>query len=352
MRPPSRIAAADIDDHVFDAVIDVRSPAEYALDHLPGAINLPVLDDAERAEVGTLYKRRSPFEARRRGAGLVAANIARHMAGPLAQQPPGFRALLYCWRGGDRSASFASVLASVGWRIAVLDGGYRDYRKRVVRGIDAFAERAAPLWIVAGFTGSGKTWLLERLAEAGAQTVDLEALAAHRGSALGAEPGVEQPSQKGFESRLYAALEGLDPERPTFFESESSRVGRRQIPAELWAAMRAGRVAEVAVPRAQRARFLLSDYRHFVERPEELDARLEKVRPLQPPERFELWRRQRAAGDWAGFVESMLEHHYDPAYLRSREKTYAAPEWTIELDEVSEAELDRAAAALIDAAGE
>jgi tRNA 2-selenouridine synthase len=213
----------------FDDLIDARSPSEYHEDHLPGAISLPVLDDEERARVGTLYKQDSPFAARRLGAALVSRNIARHLETALAGKPRAWRPLVYCWRGGKRSGALAHVLREVGWAARTLEGGYRAYRRWVVAELAAQPARFA-YRVVHGATGSGKSRLLRALARAGAQVLDLEALAAHRGSVLGGLPGEPQPSQKRFESRLYAALAALDPGRPVYVEGESRKIGQLQVP--------------------------------------------------------------------------------------------------------------------------
>ena len=235
----------------FDMVIDVRSPSEFAQDHIPGAVNLPVLSDAQRAEVGTLYVQSSKFEARRLGASYVARNVGDHLAGPLADKGGRFQPLLYCWRGGMRSNAMAVVLREVGWRVTVLKGGYKTYRGRVSR---ALYDEPLGFQVVLldGPTGTAKTEILRRAAALGVQTIDLEGLAEHRGSLLGALPGRPQPAQKLFESRLLAAIEGFDPARPILVEAESSKVGERVVPAALWSAMTAAPLS--ASPRGARRR--------------------------------------------------------------------------------------------------
>jgi tRNA 2-selenouridine synthase len=220
----------------FDAVIDVRSPAEFADDHAPGAINLPVLSNDERTVVGTIYVQQSRFTARRLGAAIIARNVAAHLEGPLADKPGSFRPLVYCWRGGQRSHAMATILSEVGWRTTVLDGGYRTWRRHVTARLydGALGLRFV---VIDGQTGTGKTEVLARLAAAGAQVLDLEDIAAHRGSLFGALPGRPQPSQKLFESELLAQIDGFDPDRPVFVEAESSKVGERMIPPALWSRM-------------------------------------------------------------------------------------------------------------------
>ncbi len=177
----------------YDDIIDVRSPSEYAEDHLPGAISLPVLDDDERAKVGTIYKQVSPFDARKLGAALVAQNAARHLQGPLADRSGGWRPLVYCWRGGQRSGSFATILSQIGWRVDLVKGGYKSWRGLVVRAVydDPVP---SPVIVLDGNTGSAKTEILNRLPALGVQVIDLEGLAHHRGSLFGAMG--PQPSQK------------------------------------------------------------------------------------------------------------------------------------------------------------
>lgn len=298
----------------FDAIIDVRSPGEFAEDHLPGAINLPVLDDAERAEVGTEYVQGSKFRARRNGAALVARNIARHLEGALADAPAGLKPLVYCWRGGQRSHAMATILDQVGWPVTVLEGGYRTWRRAVVRRLyDAPLDHRFVL--IDGPTGVGKTEMLGRLAEAGEQVLDLEALANHRGSLFGAMPG-GQPSQKLFDSRLTAALAALDPARPVAVEAESSRVGTVTLPKQIWAAMQAAPVVELTAPIEDRISRILQDYDSFSRNSDliaEILARL--PRHISKAQRAD-WLEMVRQGQTAAFVQSLIEVHYDPAYGR------------------------------------
>ncbi len=235
----------------FGDIIDVRAPAEFAQDHLPGAINLPVLDDAERVRVGTIYKQVSPFDARKLGAALVAANAARHISGPLSDRGGGWKPLVYCWRGGQRSGGFATILSQIGWRVARLEGGYKAWRALVVDRVQNLPV-AAPVVVLDGNTGSAKTAILHRLAARGAQVIDLEGLARHRGSLFGAMPG-GQPGQKMFEGRLAVALERLDPSRPVLVEAESSRIGALTVPKAMWQAICAAPRIRLEVPVAARA---------------------------------------------------------------------------------------------------
>jgi tRNA 2-selenouridine synthase len=326
----------------YDAIIDVRSPAEFAEDHAPGAINLPVLDNEERAEVGTIYVQQSAFLARRIGAAKVARNIARHLETALKDRPAGFKPLVYCWRGGQRSNAMATILSQVGWRTALLAGGYKTYRRRVQTRL---YDEAWPLRLVLldGGTGSGKTAILGRLAARGVQTLDLEALAQHRGSLFGGFADAPQPSQKMFESRLLMALEALDPTRPVVVEAESSKIGEINLPPAIWGLMKdAGRV-EIAAPLAERARYLVRTYGDIVADPEALEEAFRRLPTHPGRERLESWRALVAAGAYEALAEALVELHYDPAYARGRKKDVRPRLRTIALETLDDASLDAAA---------
>ncbi len=312
-------AVAELDR--FDTIVDARSPSEFADDHLPGAINAPVLDDAERALVGTVYKQQSSFEARRVGAAIVARNLGALIERLFADRPRDWRPLVYCWRGGNRSGALATVLARVGWRTAVLDGGYRAFRRRVLADLDRWPA-VLRLHVLAGRTGTGKSLILQQLAAAGAQVLDLEAIACHRGSVLGLLPESPQPSQKGFETGLWDALRRFAPGRAVFVESESRRVGRCHVPDALIAAMRAAPCTRVEATIAVRAALLLREYRHFTGDRALLFERLDRLAPLHGNRQVDAWKDMAVAGQWDSFVESMLALHYDPAYDRSMKRNY------------------------------
>ncbi|MGR3572205.1 tRNA 2-selenouridine(34) synthase MnmH [Brevirhabdus sp.] len=311
-------------DLPFDQIIDVRSPSEYAEDHIPGAISLPVLDDAERARVGTIYVQESRFLARKIGAALVAANAARHLQGPLADREGDWRPLVYCWRGGQRSGSFASILSQVGWRAGLIEGGYRSYRRLVN---DYLHKMPLPLRLILldGNTGSAKTELLHLLAARGHQIVDLEGLAAHRGSIFGDMPHDPQPSQKGFETALAAALRPLDPARPVIVEAESSRIGTIAMPPSLWNAMRAAPRVAVAAPLAARAAYLTRAYGDLSADPGRLAAAIDGLRPFQSEETIAAWRAMARTGVYQQLAHDLMQRHYDPRYAKSTSRMGAAP---------------------------
>lgn len=336
LESPLRLSAAFSDLTAFDEIIDARSPSEFAEDRLPGAINLPVLDDAERARVGILHKQVSAFEAKKVGAALVARNIATHLDAWFAGKPKGYRPLVYCWRGGNRSGALTHVLQKIGFAAVQLDGGYKAYRRHVVAELD----RLPALYrfrIVLGPTGSGKSRLLQALAEAGAQVLDLEGLAAHRGSLLGALPGQPQPSQKSFESAIWATLSHFDPARPVFVESESKKIGSLQVPETLIQTMRSSPCLRLDVPLAARVALLIEDYAHFLDDPETINERLAHLLELRGHETIAAWQALSRARAWPELVAALLAQHYDPAYLKSLSRNYARSpaDRTVRIDDLS-----------------
>ena len=302
--------------HNFDTVIDVRSPAEYAEDHLPGAINLPVLDNDERAEVGTIYVQQSPFLARKLGAALVFRNAANHVEHRLSHHEGGWKPLVYCWRGGQRSGSFTWMLQQIGWRAEVVEGGYRTYRRLVNRFLydDPLAHRLVAL---EGYTGTAKTDLLAHLKTREVQVLDLEGLANHRGSLLGEMPG-GQPSQKAFESTLAAALCELDPSRPVVVEAESSKIGTLILPPSLWTALRAAPRIQISASLEARTAYLVSAYDDILSDAERLRDRLSPLRAHRGHEVVDGWLALIDAGDKQALTQALMEQHYDPSYAKAR----------------------------------
>ena len=331
----------------FDEIIDVRTPAEFAEDHAPGAINCPVLDDAQRVEVGTLYKQVSPFAAKKIGAAYVAENVARHLRERFLDRPKSWRPLVMCWRGGERSGAMTHILRRVGWDAQQLDGGYKAYRRLVV---DTLVEqpRDFAFQVVCGATGSGKSRLLQALAARGAQVLDLEALACHKGSVLGVLPDADQPSQKAFETRLLASLAGLDPARPVFVEAESRKIGRLHLPDTLLEGLRAGACIEVEAEFSARVEFLLRDYDYFLAAPDWLNQRLDALRPLQGHETVKRWQDLARSGAWRQLVSELLGQHYDPLYRRSQHHNFAglATPRKLATEDLSPAGIDALAAQL------
>lgn len=307
----------DILNHGFDTVIDVRSPAEFAEDHVPGAINLPALSNDERARVGTIYVQEAPFKARKIGAALVARNVAEHLDGPLKNIEGSWRPLVYCWRGGQRSGSFASILSQIGWRAEVIDGGYQSFRNLVH---DVLYDNAVEhrLILLDGNTGTAKTDILHRLRAKGVQVLDLEGLANHRGSLLGEMDG-GQPAQKGFETAVACALVDLDPARPTIIEAESSKVGERVVPPSLWAAMKAAPRIEIDAPLGARARYLADAYADVSADRDRLTAKLDILRRHRGG-LVDGWLALLNAGEFEQLARALMDEHYDPTYRSGRTK--------------------------------
>ncbi len=339
---------AELADAPFDEIIDVRSPAEFAEDHLPGAISLPVLSNAERARVGTIYKQDSPFTARKTGAAIISRNIAAHLDTHFAGKPRDYRPLVYCWRGGQRSGAMGIILSQVGWRAQTLEGGYRSWRRAVVKALYDTQMRAQPV-LLDGNTGTAKTDLLARIANLGGQVIDLEGLARHRGSLFGARPG-GQPAQKGFESRLALALARLDPARPFLVEAESSRIGACNLPSQLWKAMMAAPRLRVSAPLEARAAYLVAAYRDIAESAD-FASLIERLQPFHSRETIADWRARHSGGDWQGLALELMREHYDPRYEKQRRRAGGDTEHHIALPDLSEASREAAAAEILHIAG-
>lgn len=324
----------------FDAIIDARSEDEYQADHLPGAINWPTLNNAERIEIGTLYKQVNPFEARKRGAAIAARNIAAHIERDVIDKPRDWQPLAYCWRGGQRSGSLALILSQIGFRVTLVEGGYKAFRAALVQDIVARVPSLS-FRVICGPTGSGKTRLLQALAAQGAQVLDLEALANHRSSVLGAMPGLAQPTQKRFETLVWDKLRHFDPAVPVFVESESKKVGNLSVPAALMDAMRASPCLNLQLSDAQRVALLLEDYAYLTQDVVYFCERLAKLTELKGHEVVGRWQALAQRGDFASVVMELLTQHYDPAYLQSMQRNFVQFPQAVQLNPA-----DRSAAAM------
>ena len=327
----------------YSEIIDVRSEAEFAEDCIPGAINLPVLNNKERVKVGTIYKQVSPFEARKFGAAIVSKNISAHLESHFTGKDKGYSPLVYCWRGGQRSNSLALVLAQIGWQVTVLKGGYKTYRAYVREQLANLPGHTYK--VLCGLTGTGKTHLLRRLAQQGVQVLDLEGLANHRGSLLGQEweQGVEaQPSQKRFESLLLQELQKFDPSRTVWVESESNKIGEVYLPPALWEKMKQAIAIEVQLPQAARVEFLLQEYPHLVEYPDLLKQKLESLKSRHGGQKIRHWFSLIDADKWQLLVADLLTSHYDPAYRRSMSNTYTRVAEQIQIPDLSNTSVETA----------
>ena len=311
---------ARLDD--FDVVIDARSEAEFTEDHLPCAVNWPTLNNAERIEIGTLYKQVNPFEARKRGAAIAARNIAAHIDREVIDKPKEWKPLAYCWRGGQRSGSLSLILSQIGFRVTLVEGGYKAFRAAVVQDITRLAQ-GLQFQVICGPTGSGKTRLLQALEAQGEQVIDLEALANHRSSVLGAMPGLAQPTQKRFDTLIWNQLRGFDASRPVFVESESKKVGNLAVPVTLMDAMRGSPCLNLQLSDDERVALLMEDYVYLMQDVDYFCNRLAALIPLKGHAVVDAWQAQARAGEFAPVVLDLLQNHYDPAYLQSMQRNFA-----------------------------
>ena len=329
------------DRHAFHTLIDARSPAEFAIDHIPGAINCPVLDDAQRVIVGTLYKQQGAFEARRVGGAMVAENLAKHLREKFADRPAKWSPLVYCWRGGLRSGSMVTWMRMVGWDAQQLQGGYKSWRRFVIDALEAQCP-TLPLRVLVGATGSAKTSVLHSLAAQGHQVLDLEGCAVHKGSILGAVPGQAQPSQTAFETGLAHVLEKFDPTRPLYVEGESRKIGRLTLPTPLVLRLRASPCIEIRATPAARLDYLLRDYAYLGDAPQALVDKLGLLSALHSKQVIERWQGWALAGNLSPLFAELMTLHYDPLYNRSLNNNFSA--WatrqTLETDDLTQAGVD------------
>ncbi len=333
----------------YHEIIDVRAPGEFLEDHVTGAINLPVLCDGERVRVGTIYKQVSAFDARKIGAALVAKNISAHLESHFSTKEKDYCPLVYCWRGGQRSGSLATVLSDVGWSVAVVEGGYRSYRSHVIETIRACADDLSFV-VLNGFTGAGKTLLLKALARSGEQVLDLEGLACHKGSVFGGDRESPQPPQKRFESHLFDRISRFDPSRLVFLEAENSRVGRLNLPNPLWQRMKTAPVIEISSPLAARAAYLTSDYAEWVSDAERVRQTIDRLRGFQSAQVLAEWKALADRGDWETLVTRLLAEHYDRRYSVGGSGSFEKPSLTLELPCHDELTVSACAAALVEKA--
>ncbi|NRB73307.1 MAG: tRNA 2-selenouridine(34) synthase MnmH [Verrucomicrobiales bacterium] len=308
----------------YDEIIDVRSPSEFAEDHMTGALNFPVLDDEQRVEVGTIYKQVSAFDARKLGAAMVSQNIARHIESHFSAKPKEYRVLVYCWRGGQRSGSLSTVLSDIGWDVSQLEGGYRAYRREVIEGIEAFAG-GVTLAVLNGYTGAGKTLVLQEIRRQGGQVLDLEGLAKHKGSVFGGDLSAPQPAQKRFESLIFDKIRTMDRSRPVFIEAESAKIGRLNLPNALWQKMKQSTVFEIDSPLGARADYLAGDYVEWLGDAERIVMTLDRLKGFHPPEKIESWKAMVEREEWRDLIGDLLAEHYDKRYNVKGDGNYAVP---------------------------
>lgn len=331
----------------YAMIIDARTEKEFREDHVPGAINLPVVDQPEFAEVGTLH-RSDTHTAYMVGVAYAMRRMADHVERVIKDVPPDERILVYCFRGGKRSKLWADNLRTIGFRVDTIKGGWKNYRRWVMAGLDKLVP-SLRFRVIAGPTGAGKTRLLDALEAEGAQVLDLEALASHRGSLIGALPGVAQPSQKYFDTLVLDRLRSFSPARPVWVEAESKRIGAVQLSQGLFDAIHDAPIVILEAPMAERVKLWREDYGHFEADLPGMVALLAKLAPLVGNEEMALWRQLARDGKAAELFERLMTHHYDRAYARSSRKNHVdldAAE-VLELESLDEATLRASARRLI-----
>lgn len=331
----------------FTEIIDVRSPSEFAEDHMTGAINLPVLDDNQRIEIGTIYKQVSPFKARKLGAAMVSRNIAAHIDGHFADREKDYQPLIHCWRGGQRSESMAKVLSDIGWHVYLLDGGYRTYRRHVISEIERRVEDLK-LVVINGFTGAGKTLVLKTLKKQGEQVLDLEGLARHKGSVFGGDPDNPQPAQKRFESLLYDELTGFNTDQPVYLEAESAKIGKINLPNALWQKMKRSKVIELSSPLECRAEYLTGDYKEWLSDTGRILATIDRLKGFHSDQQLVEWKSLAEARHWKELTKSLLAEHYDQRYRPEEETShFQVPSEHLELTKHDDSSLQTCAESII-----
>ena len=297
----------------FDTIIDVRSPLEFAEDHIVGAINCPVLSDLERQKVGTIYKKESSFKAKIIGSSLTAKNIAFHIENNFMEKKGSWQPLIYCWRGGQRSKAFSIVLSEVGWRTNQLKGGYKEYRNQVINFLDNIGPKLK-ITLISGKTGSAKTKILKSIEKEGGQILDLEGLANHKGSLLGKIPDLIQPSQKFFESLIFNKIQNLNLKDKIYIEAESSKIGNIHIPKSIWKKMIKSPRIEISANVELRAKFLVSDYDYMCNNPTLINPIIKGLKNRLSKKLFDEWTNLIDRKKWFDLTKSFLENHYDPSY--------------------------------------
>jgi tRNA 2-selenouridine synthase len=297
-------------------VIDVRSENEFLEGHIPGAINIPLLNNQERAEVGTDYKRKGQASAIKTGLRLVGPRLL-EIVTATEQVAAGREVLVHCWRGGMRSAYFCQFVGMAQIKATPLIGGYKAYRTQVME----MFERPLQLITLAGCTGSGKTALLQKLAEKGEQVIDLEALAHHKGSVFGGLQQLPQPTTEQFQNKLFERLITVDPKRPVWVEDESITIGRIFLPDAFWHQMSQSPVVEVLLPKFQRTHRLVAEYgtantEEFVAAIQKISKRLGRLAQQQAIESVR-------GGEMHRAIDILLTY-YDRAYEFGLGKKMAA----------------------------
>lgn len=300
-------------------IIDVRSEAEFSIDHIPGAINLPVLNNTERKIIGTIYKKFGSFEANKSGAMIITKNISLILQ-RFINLPKDLEIVVYCWRGGKRSYSLNTILNSIGIKSNIIKGGYKSFRKMVIEKLETLPKNYKFV-VIAGPTGNGKTLLLEKLEKSGENIINLEQLANHYGSVLG-DINLIQPTQKSFETHLLYSLSKLEASKICFIESESKKIGKLSIPDILLKKIRNSPCIQIEIPIDSRVENIKENYKYFIDNPDELLTRLKKIKQYIGIENLNNWTKLINHYEWDAFIEQMITSYYDPLYNKSLNQNY------------------------------
>ena len=308
----------------------MRSENEFADDHIPSSINLPVLNNKERTIIGTQYKENS-FEARKQGAALINNNISKIIKKDLFEKKD--KVLIYCWRGGLRSLSLYLVLKQIGFDVEILEDGYKSYRRHVVQFFEDEIEQFN-FNQIKGVTGVGKTLFLKIL-EKSTQVLDLEGIANHKGSILGDIPKFKQPNQKMFETKLFEKLESLNRKKKIWVEAESIKIGKLNIPSRLWKKMDEGISVKLKSTVDERVKFILKDYKYFTKEPELMSNAMLVLKKIIRKDDYRVIEENLKNGDYMSFVKSLINHHYDKAYKKTRSEMDDQNDNVIEIDKIN-----------------
>ena len=313
-------------------IVDVRTPLEYAEDHLPGAVNVPILNNEERVEIGTIHKQVGPRQARERGLELACGRFGQ-MVRTITAQAAGRPVLVYCWRGGLRSLSMAILLEMTGCPVVQLRGGYKSFRNHVIAYFEEFAP-PAPLIVIHGMTGTGKTTFINNLDPETWTVIDLEGLACHRGSAFG-EVGIEQKlSQKNFDTQLWSAFQNAPADRPVILEGESQRIGKISLPGKVYDVMAGSCKVWCYASLETRVKRLVQEYARHEYR-QEMEASLERIKKRLGGQRHAELKGLLESWDVEGLGRGLIEYYYDKLYYKHRPWT---PDTEISLEDFGEAE--------------
>ena len=295
----------------FEKIIDVRSELEFEEDAIPTSENVPVLNNYQRKRVGKIYKN-DPFEARKIGASIIIKNIETFLKKNSLSKSENI--LIYCWRGGMRSLSLYLILKNIGYKVSILDKGYKEYRT-FINNFFVNELGSIKFKILNGLTGTGKTFFLNKLSNS-FPVIDFEKLACHKGSILGDIPEISQPTQKKFESRIWYSMFESQFKKEFWAESESHRIGKLFIPNKLFDKMKKGKVFNLIVPKKIRVNFILKDYKYLLEQKNKLINSLLILKKFIGEKEFRNLKEQLEKKNFNRFVLNLLDFHYDKVYKR------------------------------------